>query len=115
MLDVSGVWRGSLGELSVSCFSSSSGSYMNRSLCAASPHKNPDHIVKIKQFEFSEILCFHVFSGYWMSSTAQWHWKSAYPCSYNCVHFWGSFRFSVILALCNLERSRMVAFPQPLV
>lgn len=49
-------------QLSVSGFSSSSsGSYMNRSLCAASLHKNPDHIVKIKKSEFSEILCFHAF------------------------------------------------------
>lgn len=30
----------------------------NRSLYAASPHKNPDHIVKIKQSKFSEIQFF---------------------------------------------------------
>lgn len=87
-------------QLSVSGFSSSSGSCMKRCLCAASPHKNPDHIVKIK---FSEIL-FMLFFSVWTSSTAQWHWQSAYPCSYNCVHFWAVFRFSVIPALYNLER-----------
>ncbi len=43
-------------QLSVCGFSNRSGSYMNRSLCAASPHKNPDHIVKIKQSGFLEIL-----------------------------------------------------------
>lgn len=103
-------------QLSVSGFSSSSsGSYMNRSLCAASLHKNPDHIVKIKKSEFSEILCFHAFFfGDWMSSMAQWRWQSAYPCLYNCPHL-GSFRYSVILALCNLERPCIVAFPQLLV
>lgn len=75
------------------------------SLCWLSTQE-PDHIVKIK---FSEIL-FMLFFSVWMSSTAQWHWQSAYPCSYNCVHFWAVFRVSVILGLYNLERTYIVAF-----
>lgn len=77
-----GVGGDSLGTLSVSGLCSSCGSYwtaMNRFLCAACPRKNSDHVVKIKQTEFSEIFCLSVFFGGWMSVPGQWHWPRAYP------------------------------------
>lgn len=95
MLDMSDVWRRLSGHavcVSLGCLLDV-GVYwtaMNRLHCDACPHKNSDHIVRIKLFEFSENVCFNVFRG-WVSSHGQWHWQNAYPLPHITVFSCGQF------------------------